>query len=80
MPKNKETHKKISPNEVRKPRLIRSIPILLISTTKRKVNLLSRKVMSPRASKMFLAQCWAFNTKLKVVPGQKKTKTKETKI
>lgn len=37
--------------------------------------------MSLRASKMFLAQCWAFNTKLKVVPGQKKKKkTKETKI
>lgn len=35
--------------------------------------------MSPRASKMFLAQCWAFNTKLKVVPGQKKQKQKKQK-
>lgn len=35
--------------------------------------------MSPRASKMFLAQCWAFNTKLKVVPGQKKKKNKRNK-
>lgn len=67
-PRSKETHTKISPDKARHSGLIGSTPLLYIIARK-KENLLSRKVVPSRSSKIFPTQCWAFNKKLKVITG-----------
>lgn len=59
-PRSKETHTKISPHKARHSGFIGSTPLLCI-IARRKGNLLSRKIVSSRSSKIFPTQCWAFN-------------------